>query len=183
MMRRAARSRLCAVLLAALAAPAAAGDDGLDTAAGILRVALPVAALAGTWIADDPDGRRLWLLSTGASLASAYTLKAAISKQRPDGSGDDAFPSGHATAAFAGAAFLDRRYGHRVGAPAYALASWVAWSRVETDAHDTLDVVAGAALATGLTYWLVSARPERPVTFAVAPVGSGFGVRATLRFR
>ena len=57
----------------------------------------------------------------------------------------DAFPSGHAATAFQGAAFIHRRYGIRRAWPAYVLATFTAWTRVDADEHDTADVLAGAA--------------------------------------
>ena len=85
--------------------------SGLEDAADVLRVALPLWAGAYAWREDDSEGQRQWLIGTAATLGTAYALKALISEERPDGSDDDAFPSGHAAAAFSGAAFLHRRYG------------------------------------------------------------------------
>ena len=42
--------------------------------------------------------------------------------------GDFSFPSGHTSAAFTGAAFMDYKYGLKYGLPAYILASFVGWS-------------------------------------------------------
>jgi len=58
------------------------------------------------------------------------------------------FPSGHTSAAFQGASFIQLRYGWRAGLPAYAGATFVAFSRVYADKHFVSDVVAGAALGT-----------------------------------
>lgn len=52
----------------------------------------------------------------------------------------------------AGAAFLQMRYGWALGGPAYAVASFVACSRVESKRHYTSDVVAGAAIGIGMNH-------------------------------
>ena len=85
-------------------------------------------------------------------------FKAAIDKERPNGDDNNAFPSGHTATAFAGAAFLHRRYGWSDAWPAYALAAYTGWTRVHTDEHDTWDVLGGAALAVGWNWWLVKPR-------------------------
>jgi PAP2 superfamily len=72
-------------------------------------------------------------------------LKQATRRLRPEGSGFS-FPSGHATAAFASATVLQRHFGWKVGVPAYAVASYVAASRVEMKRHYLSDVAFGAAL-------------------------------------
>lgn len=46
-----------------------------------------------------------------------------MSKDRPDDSGDDSFPSGH-TDSFMAATFIQQRYGWQYGLPAYVAASW-----------------------------------------------------------
>lgn len=58
-----------------------------------------------------------------------------------------AFPSGHASAAFASATVIAWA-SRRLAIPAYALAVVVAWSRVYVGVHFPLDVLGGAALGT-----------------------------------
>ncbi|MDE5808582.1 MAG: phosphatase PAP2 family protein, partial [Muribaculaceae bacterium] len=62
------------------------------------------------------------------------------------------FPSGHSSISFATAAFVQRRYGWAVGAPAYALSCYVAWGRVFAKKHHWWDVCAGAAIGAGSAY-------------------------------
>ena len=65
----------------------------------------------------------------GFSFMVMHSLKRITNKERPNG-GDYSFPSGHTSAAFTGAGFIEKRYGLKVGIPAYILASYVGWSRV-----------------------------------------------------
>lgn len=53
---------------------------------------------------------------------------------------------------FASAEFIRKRYGWEFGVPAYALATFVGYSRVESDQHYTHDVIAGAAIGILSSY-------------------------------
>lgn len=178
----ASRPRLLRVVVSILsfsaAFPAFAGVD-TETAGDVLRFALPATAFALTIRRDDRDGRRQFYRSFGATVAGAWLLKETVHKSRPDGSGDDAFPSGHAATAFQGAAFIHRRYGARSAWPAYALAAFVGWTRVDADAHDEADVLAGAALGIASAF-VFGERAGRAVTPALGPGYVGLRVAGTL---
>ena len=116
----------------------------------------PTAVSLMTVIAKN-DREGFWQLSksVGTNLAVTWGLKHAFDKHRPEGQTDGhAFPSGHTSFAFQGASFLQKRYGWKYGVPAYALAAYVGWSRIEgvDDRHDAWDVLAGAAVGIGSTY-------------------------------
>jgi hypothetical protein len=85
------------------------------------------------------------------SIVYAYAmvggLKIAVDRTRPDG-GRYSFPSGHAAGTFAIAPVLSRRFGRRVGLPAYGLALAAVVGRLEDRRHYLSDVVFGAALGT-----------------------------------
>jgi membrane-associated phospholipid phosphatase len=86
------------------------------------------------------------LVSAGLmSQALTIGIKSIAQRDRPDG-GTMSFPSGHTAMAFASATVLQKHYGWKVGIPAYAVASYVGISRVQTDRHYASDVVFGAAL-------------------------------------
>lgn len=136
-----------------LAAPWQQALADSDTTADVLRVALPAAAWGMTQYLDDDNGARQFYYSFASTVALTYALKTAVHKERPDGSDKYAFPSGHTSMAFQGAAFLQRRYGWQYGAPAYALASYVGYSRVKNDHHDSADVLTGALIGIAASYY------------------------------
>jgi membrane-associated phospholipid phosphatase len=72
-------------------------------------------------------------------------LKVAVDRTRPNG-GRHGFPSGHASATFATAGVITRRFGWRYGSVAYAAAAYVAASRIADRQHYPSDVIFGAAL-------------------------------------
>jgi len=117
---------------------------------------VPMAASAALILINkDAEGGWQYLKGFSANMGATYILKYAINKDRPDGAKDGhAFPSGHTSFAFQGASFLQRRYGWEYGVPAYVIASFVAYSRVEglNDRHDLFDVLGGALIGVGSTY-------------------------------
>ena len=117
-----------------------------------LQIALPVWAFASIYIYKDNQKAPLQFIKTmGSSFIVTHSLKRIINKERPNG-GSYSYPSGHTTAAFTGAAFIEKRYGLKAGVPAYILASYVGWSRVYSKHHDNYDVAAGALLGIGSAY-------------------------------
>jgi membrane-associated phospholipid phosphatase len=151
-----------------------------DTTADVLRVALPAVAWGMTQYFDDDEGSKQFYYSFATTVLSTYALKTAIHKNRPDGSDDDAFPSGHAAMAFQGAAFMQRRYGWKYGAPAYALATYVGYSRVNNDHHDTGDVLAGALIGIAASYWF--AEPFNGVQITPTAGINGVGLQLTAKW-
>ena len=87
-------------------------------------------------------------------------LKYSIAETRPDGSADNAFPSGHTATAFMGAHIFHKEYGDRsiyYSIGAYTLATITGVFRQLNDRHWISDVFVGAGLGISLTefaYWL-----------------------------
>ena len=75
-------------------------------------------------------------------------IKFATQRERPDGSNSHSFPSGHAAITFAGATVLERHLGWRRSFLAYAVATYVATSRLHDNRHYLSDVAFGAAVGT-----------------------------------
>jgi len=82
------------------------------------------------------------------SEAMVQTLKHTIRRERPNQGGGYAFPSGHAADTFAVATVVERHAGLRWSLPVYAVASYVAMSRLHENVHYLSDVVFGAAVGT-----------------------------------
>ncbi len=123
----------------------------------ILQLELPISgALMSIYPYHDYEG--LWDLTKayGSTLLITYALKYTVNETRPNG-GENSFPSGHTASAFSGASYIQKRYGWKLGAPSYLMASYVGYSRVYAKKHYTHDVIAGAAIAVGATYYFVDA--------------------------
>jgi membrane-associated phospholipid phosphatase len=159
-MRLTALLVVTALPLAATSAPA----DTVSQAGDVAAILIPAAAAAGSLVEKDHQGLRELALAYGSTLAVVYALKATVDRTRPNGH-SQSFPSGHTASAFAGAAFVQRRYGWRVGVPAYLAASFVGYSRVESNNHHTSDVLAGAAI--GIAANLLFTHPLHHTTIAL----------------
>ncbi len=142
-------------LLAATFSGQSQAQDTSNTekAGDILQILLPATAYTTTFVMDDPEGRKEFYKSFATNVAVTYALKYAVNKDRPEGNGGQAFPSGHTSISFQSAAFIHKRYGLKYGIPAYAAATYVGWSRVEARKHDWTDVAAGAAVGIISSYY------------------------------
>ncbi|MEB8346395.1 phosphatase PAP2 family protein [Flavobacteriaceae bacterium KMM 6898] len=121
----------------------------------VLQIALPLSGLAFTILEKDYEGTKQFAYSFGTTMAVTYILKSVTKRKRPENRNSyDSFPSGHTSAAFSGASFIQRRYGWRYGWPAYVLASIVGVSRLEgpDGYHHFIDVLGGAVIAVASTY-------------------------------
>lgn len=123
-------------------------DDGVESAGNVLTAVLPAAATGLTIGLKDGSGALQLAKTTALTLVTTYVLKYAVNEERPNGK-DYSFPSAHASISFASAEFMCKRYGWKFGLPAYALASFVAYSRVEANQHYNQDVIAGAIIGIG----------------------------------
>jgi membrane-associated phospholipid phosphatase len=129
--------------------------DGIEKAGDLVQIALPLTAWGVSHFSGDNEGFYQFTKSFAATMVATQLLKHTIDATRPNG-GSHSFPSGHTSASFSGASFLHRRYGLKYGIPAYVAATFVGWSRVESDAHYPRDVVAGAVLAIGINHYFVT---------------------------
>jgi membrane-associated phospholipid phosphatase len=134
----------------------ASDDEWIEKTGDVLQIALPVGAAATTLVLQDWEGTGQFAKTFAASWATVYGLKVIISKMRPASENRLSHPSGHTMGAFAGAAFIDTRYGHTFGIPAYALAAFTGWSRVYADKHFFDDVVSGASISMLWTWFFTT---------------------------
>ena len=119
----------------------------------VLLVAMPALALSSTFIWNDGQkGTYQYSKALAGTIALTYGLKLVINKERPNGENNNSFPSGHTSVAFASAAFVQKKYGWEYGIPAYLVAGYVGYTRIEANKHDGVDVLAGAAIGVGMSY-------------------------------
>jgi len=113
------------------------------------------------------------LRSIAISEALTQTLKYTVRRERPDHSGHNSFPSGHAADTFAFATALERHLGWRGAVPAYVLSSYVAASRLHENRHFLSDVVFGSAVGiiAGRTVTR-HGRESYPVAIGFVPGGA-----------
>lgn len=102
------------------------------------------------------------ILYTASNLLAGgivYRTKVATGRERPDGSNNHSFPSGHTQTVFVAAEFLHQEYKNQsvwISVGGYSMATLIGASRVYNNKHWVSDVVAGAGigiLSTKLVYW------------------------------
>jgi membrane-associated phospholipid phosphatase len=111
--------------------------------------------------------------------AMVEPIKLATHRTRPDLSNSMSFPSGHAAVTFAAATVIERHLGWRKSLFGYAIASYVASSRLHDNRHYLSDVVFGAAVGTIAGRTVMQHGRD---TWTVAPVNVPGGV-AILAYR
>ena len=121
--------------------------------------------------------------AVGADLVSANivaqtltgAIKMSVRRGRPDGT-QFSFPSGHTSVSFASATVLQRHYGWKAGVPAYAMASYVAASRIHDRRHFLSDVAFGAAVGIVSGWTVTMGDGDAQVTLAPVAAPGGAGV-------
>lgn len=161
--------------LAILVCGDARADEGVRTAGDVLWLALPAAAGTATWMHRDGTGLRQLASSGALTLGVTYGLKYAVDAERPDGGGHS-FPSGHSSTSFCSAEFLRKRYGWSWGIPAYAVAAFVGYSRVDAREHHTGDVVAGALIGVASAWVFTRQYESVALDVTVRPDGCGLAI-------
>jgi membrane-associated phospholipid phosphatase len=122
----------------------------------------------GRYALPHPDGERTnkvshigfdMLRALVVSQTFTQVIKNTVRRDRPTGV-CCAFPSGHASAAFASASVIERHFGYRGSVPMFLVATYVAMSRLHEDQHFLSDVVFGASLGMA-SGWTVVGRHGR----------------------
>ena len=147
------------------------------TSGDVGAVLLPVAGLTAILINKDWQGLKQGALAGVTTLGVTYALKYIVKKERPDRSDTHSFPSMHTSVSFAGAAFIQRRYGWKWGIPAYVVSTYVGWSRVYGKKH------AGAVIGAGSSY--IFTRPfakEHNLTISPVAGNGACGIYMSMNF-
>ena len=139
-----------------------------------LAVGLPLLAAGHAFGKGDSQGVKELTYTLGSTLAATTALKSLIHEQRPDGSGNDSFPSGHTAIAFAAARFIDKRYASEASPYIYAAAGLTALARVKADKHYAKDVLVGAGLGYAAAEYFT--RPIAGGAVSLMPAKSGVAV-------
>ena len=106
------------------------------------------------------DRSVIFVTSYAIMATTVLGLKTLVHEERPDGSSNNSFPSGHTATAFAGAEFLWQEYKDKsiwYGIAGYAVATGTGLFRIYNNRHWLTDVAAGAGigiLSTKLAYWM-----------------------------
>jgi membrane-associated phospholipid phosphatase len=103
-------------------------------------------------------------------------LKYSVQRERPDGSNQHSFPSGHTASAFATASVLQQSYGWKVGTVAYLVAGYVGSARMVHNRHYLSDVAFGAAIGIAGARTVMRSDRQRTVTVSASYVEDGVGV-------
>jgi len=185
--------------------------DASDFLSGVLGaetfgtvLATPSGDTPEAWALAKLKGGAVELGAIAATKALTDGLKDGSDRERPDGSDDRSFPSGHTSNAFAFATLANRNldsidFLEDVRTPLQiantVLASGVAWARVEARKHHPSDVLFGAALGHFVTAFIHDAflnLPEdsrddradrdRRVDFTFFSTGRGGGLALCFRF-
>ncbi len=106
-------------------------------------------------------------------------IKLSARRRRPDGT-QFSLPSGHASTTFATATVLQRHLGWKAGVPAYALATYVAASRIQVKRHFLSDVALGATLGIIAGRSVTIGRGGARFALGPSVVPGGAGVNFTL---
>jgi len=148
--------------------------------------AVQMAAAVATQVVGHTSGnRRVFALGSDLVRAQIVTqsltlgIKLSVQRTRPDGT-QYSLPSGHASTTFATATVLQRHFGWKAGAPAYALATFVAASRVQVQRHYLTDVALGATLGIIAGRTVTLGRGDTRFALGPSVVPGGAGVNFTL---
>jgi len=142
---------LCIITLCLITGMSVQAGNSIEAAGQVLTLVLPAAAAGLTAGFKDADGALQLVTSAALTLGITYGLKYTVNETNPNGD-SYSFPSTHTSVSFASAEFMRKRYGWKYGIPAYAAATFVAVSRVESKEHYVHDVLAGAAIGIAGSY-------------------------------
>jgi membrane-associated phospholipid phosphatase len=157
--------------------------NGIEKTGDLLQMAIPLSAFIYSAAISDWQGNWQLAQTVATTWATTEILKVTVREERPyqpESEDGKTFPSGHTSLAFAGAGYWQMRYGWYVGAPMYAAASFVGWSRVHAWKHNWTDVIAGAAIGIGFNLLFTNKYPGTKVT--ISPTEDGARLDFSTKF-
>ena len=141
------------------------------------------------WLSDNSESNlnaEIMLKATFYSALVTNVLKYTIREPRPNGRARNSFPSGHTTSAFAFAAAVGEVHGWKWGIPAYTIAGFVGYSRINDNAHYLHDVLGGASIGLGyglgITYLLKNKVVSQNLVIYPHATRSSTGVKLAYNF-
>lgn len=96
-------------------------------------------------------------------------LKLTFRRTRPNG-GNNSFPSAHTSTVFDIASVLQSTQGWTWGVPAYAIASFVGFSRIDGGNHHLTDVVFGAVLGSSIGWGTSLFHKKETTNLLISPI-------------
>lgn len=123
--------------------------------------------------------KRSYIMTSSSlwTLAATVSLKQLANRSRPMYPDEkDSFPSGHSSMAFNFASVVTAEHGVLWGVPAYTVASFIAYSRMNDGRHWLSDVVAGATIGASFgwgVYLNQNGGSSRYSKIQLAPFGDG----------
>ena len=134
----------------------ALASDTIEKTGDALLLLLPALAFGTTFYHGDSEGRDQFYKAFASNALITYGLKYSIDKERPNKEDNHSFPSGHTSTTFQSATFLHGRYGLKTALPAYIGAIFTGYSRVKSDKHFVIDVLAGASIGALSSYFFTT---------------------------
>jgi membrane-associated phospholipid phosphatase len=166
---------LLLVIATTCALAAKAGDtQSWGHVSNALAVGLPLVAAGQAYAKGDTEGLKELTYTLGSTFVAVEALKSLVHEKRPDGSGNDSFPSGQTAVAFAATRFFDKRYASEVSPFLYVAAGLTGLARVKADKHFTKDVLAGAGLGYVSAEYFT--RPMSGGAVSLMPAKSGIAL-------
>jgi membrane-associated phospholipid phosphatase len=127
-------------------------DDYLQFAPAAAVYALNLSGIKGKH--NLFDASMLYVTSAAIMGISTHFVKQGIGRERPNGNGENSFPSGHTASAFMAAEFLHQEYkdvNPWIGYAGYFVATATGTLRMYNNKHWFSDVVAGAGFGIAST--------------------------------
>jgi membrane-associated phospholipid phosphatase len=149
-----------------------------NTISNVIGYGMPLIAAGYSVDQEDEKGFVQLGASELTAVGTSLILKNAFPKDRPDGSGNDSFPSDHAAIAFSAARYMTKRYDAN---PYYwySAAALTGVARVQANKHTWSDVLAGGAIGFVASELWTSKKDRQLV---IAPQTGGFLVSYRQQF-